>query len=48
MRELLQEEGFLEEDLEFSKVSLTIVCTADVSTRLHPRLEAIFATYYLE
>nr|XP_012219219.1 PREDICTED: cytoplasmic dynein 2 heavy chain 1 [Linepithema humile] len=48
VRELFQEEGFLEEDLEFSKVSLTIICTADVSTRLHPRLEAVFATYYLE
>ncbi|KMQ91499.1 cytoplasmic dynein 2 heavy chain 1-like protein [Lasius niger] len=48
VRELLQEEGFLEEDLEFSKISLTIICTADESTRLHPRLEALFATYYLE
>ncbi|KAL6266424.1 hypothetical protein P5V15_003274 [Pogonomyrmex californicus] len=48
VRELLQEEGFLEEDLEFSKISLTILCTADVTTRLHPRLEALFATYYLE
>ncbi|XP_018402903.1 PREDICTED: cytoplasmic dynein 2 heavy chain 1 [Cyphomyrmex costatus] len=48
MRELLQEEGFLEEDLEFSKISVTIICTADMTTRLHPRLEALFATYYLE
>ncbi|KAL0104886.1 hypothetical protein PUN28_016497 [Cardiocondyla obscurior] len=48
VRELLQEEGFLEEDLEFSKISVTIICTADVTTRLHPRLEALFATYYLE
>ncbi|XP_029665147.1 cytoplasmic dynein 2 heavy chain 1 [Formica exsecta] len=48
VRELLQEEGFLEEDLVFSKISLTIICTADESTRLHPRLEALFATYYLE
>lgn len=48
VRELIQEEGFLEEDLVFSKVFLTIVCTADTSTRLHPRLEALFATCYLE
>jgi len=48
IRELLQEEGFLEEDLEFSKISITIICTADITTRLHPRLEALFATYYLE
>ncbi|XP_071561821.1 cytoplasmic dynein 2 heavy chain 1 [Temnothorax nylanderi] len=48
VRELLQEEGFLEEDLVFSKISITIICTADVTTRLHPRLEALFATYYLE
>ncbi|XP_032668403.1 cytoplasmic dynein 2 heavy chain 1 [Odontomachus brunneus] len=48
IREMLQEKGFLEDDLEFSKVSLTILCTADETTRLHPRLEALFATYYLE
>ncbi|XP_020293197.1 cytoplasmic dynein 2 heavy chain 1 [Pseudomyrmex gracilis] len=48
VRELIQEEGFLEDDLVFSKVSLTIVCTADTSARLHPRLEALFATCYLE
>jgi len=48
VRELLQEEGFLEDDLVFSKIFLTIICTADVATRLHPRLEALFATYYLE
>lgn len=48
MRELLQEQGFLEDDLAFSRVSLTIIGTADVATRLHPRLEVLFATYYLE
>lgn len=48
VRELLQEQEFLEDDLEYSKMSLTIICTADMSTRLHPRLEALFATYYLE
>ncbi|XP_076621618.1 dynein cytoplasmic heavy chain beethoven [Colletes latitarsis] len=47
VRELLQEGGFHEEDLEFAIVPLTIVCTADATTRLHPRLEALLSTHYL-
>ncbi|KZC10148.1 Cytoplasmic dynein 2 heavy chain 1 [Dufourea novaeangliae] len=47
VRELLQDGGFHEEDLEFARVPLTIVCTADATTRLHPRLEAILSTHYL-
>lgn len=44
---MLQEGGFHEEDLEFARVPLTVVCTADASTRLHPRLEALLSTHYL-
>ncbi|XP_029051229.2 cytoplasmic dynein 2 heavy chain 1 [Osmia bicornis bicornis] len=47
VRELLQEGGFHEEDLEFARVPLTVVCTADATTRLHPRLEALLSTHYL-
>ncbi|KOX76673.1 Cytoplasmic dynein 2 heavy chain 1 [Melipona quadrifasciata] len=46
-RELIQEGGFHEEDLEFARVPLTIICTADATTRLHPRLEALVSTHYL-
>ncbi|XP_043507557.1 cytoplasmic dynein 2 heavy chain 1 [Frieseomelitta varia] len=46
-RELIQEGGFHEEDLEFARVPLTIICTADATTRLHPRLEALLSTHYL-
>ncbi|XP_078051355.1 cytoplasmic dynein 2 heavy chain 1-like, partial [Augochlora pura] len=47
MRELLQEGGYHEEDLEFARIPLTVVCTADASTKLHPRLEALLSTHYL-
>ncbi|XP_017891098.1 cytoplasmic dynein 2 heavy chain 1 isoform X2 [Ceratina calcarata] len=47
VRELIQEGGFHEEDLEFARVPLTIVCTADATTKLHPRLEALLSTHYL-
>ncbi|XP_050496495.1 cytoplasmic dynein 2 heavy chain 1 [Bombus huntii] len=47
VRELIQEGGFHEEDLEFARVPLTILCTADATTRLHPRLEALLSTHYL-
>ncbi|XP_017764042.1 PREDICTED: cytoplasmic dynein 2 heavy chain 1 [Eufriesea mexicana] len=47
VRELIQEGGFHEEDLEFATVPLTIICTADATTRLHPRLEALLSTHYL-
>ncbi|CAK9809936.1 Cytoplasmic dynein 2 heavy chain 1 [Anthophora quadrimaculata] len=47
VRELIQEGGFHEEDLEFARIPLTIICTADSTTRLHPRLEALLSTHYL-
>ncbi|KAG7200020.1 hypothetical protein KM043_004787 [Ampulex compressa] len=47
LRELVEEGGFHEEDLVFANISLTIICTADNITRLHPRLEALFATHHL-
>ncbi|XP_076387639.1 dynein cytoplasmic heavy chain beethoven [Megachile rotundata] len=47
VRELMQEGGFHEEDLEFARVPLTIICTADETSRLHPRLEALLCTHYL-
>lgn len=48
LRQLLQEGGFHEDDLEFAKVSFTLVCTADKTTKLHPRLASIMATYHLQ
>ncbi|XP_076646917.1 dynein cytoplasmic heavy chain beethoven [Halictus rubicundus] len=47
VRQLLQEGGYHEEDLEFARIPLTIVCTADATTKLHPRLEALLSTHYL-
>ncbi|XP_014611048.1 PREDICTED: cytoplasmic dynein 2 heavy chain 1 [Polistes canadensis] len=47
VRELLQDEGFHEDDLEFARIPLTIISTADSNTPLHPRLECLMATYYL-
>ncbi|KAI4495703.1 hypothetical protein M0802_008538 [Mischocyttarus mexicanus] len=47
VRELLQDKGFHEDDLEFARIPLTIICTADYNTPLHPRLECLMATYYL-
>ncbi|XP_047369553.1 cytoplasmic dynein 2 heavy chain 1 isoform X1 [Vespa velutina] len=47
VRELLQDKGFHEDDLEFARIPLTLICTADSITTLHPRLECLMATYYL-
>ncbi|XP_076748967.1 dynein cytoplasmic heavy chain beethoven [Xylocopa sonorina] len=47
IRELIQEGGFHEEDLEFANIPLTIICTANATTKLHPRLEALLSTHYL-
>nr|XP_033320776.1 cytoplasmic dynein 2 heavy chain 1 [Megalopta genalis] len=47
LRELLQEGGYHEEDLEFARIPLTVLCTTDASTKLHPRLEALLSTHYL-
>ncbi|XP_031838829.2 dynein cytoplasmic heavy chain beethoven isoform X1 [Nomia melanderi] len=47
VRELLQEGGYHEEDLEFARVPLTVICTADATTKLHPRLEALLSVHYL-
>ncbi|XP_023289902.1 cytoplasmic dynein 2 heavy chain 1 [Orussus abietinus] len=47
LRELLQEGGFHEEDLEFARLPLALICTADSSTKLHPRLQAILASHYV-
>lgn len=47
IRELLQEGGFHEDDLEFASLPIMVLCTGDENTRLHPRLEALLATHYL-
>ena len=47
VRELLQEGGFHEDDLEFASVPLTVVCTGDSQTKVHPRLNALLMTHYL-
>ncbi|XP_066585667.1 cytoplasmic dynein 2 heavy chain 1 [Prorops nasuta] len=47
LRELLQEGGFHEEDLEFAKIPITVICTVTGSTKLHPRLESLLAVHYL-
>lgn len=47
VRELLQEGGFHEDDLEFASVPLTVVCTGDSHTKVHPRLNALLMTHYL-
>ncbi|XP_043684796.1 cytoplasmic dynein 2 heavy chain 1 [Vespula pensylvanica] len=47
LRELLQDKGFHEDDLEFARIPLTLISTADSITALHPRLECLMATYYL-
>ncbi|KAL2712648.1 cytoplasmic dynein 2 heavy chain 1 [Vespula squamosa] len=47
VRELLQDKGFHEDDLEFARIPLTLISTADSVTALHPRLECLMATYYL-
>ncbi|XP_058798637.1 cytoplasmic dynein 2 heavy chain 1 [Phymastichus coffea] len=47
IRQLIQEGGFYEDDLEFAKIPLTILTTGDLSTKLHPRLDSLLATLYL-
>ena len=47
VRELLQEGGFHEDDLMFASVPLTVVCTGDSHTKIHPRLNALLMSYYL-
>ncbi|KAL2743989.1 cytoplasmic dynein 2 heavy chain 1 [Vespula maculifrons] len=44
LRELLQDKGFHEDDLEFARIPLTLISTADSITALHPRLECLMAT----
>ncbi|XP_043268031.1 cytoplasmic dynein 2 heavy chain 1 [Venturia canescens] len=47
VRQLLQEGGFHEDDLEFASLPITLLCTGDEETKLHPRLEALLATHCL-
>ncbi|XP_046488904.1 cytoplasmic dynein 2 heavy chain 1 [Neodiprion pinetum] len=47
VRQILQEGGFYEDDLEFAKLPVSAVCTADSVTPLHPRLEALLATHHM-
>ncbi|XP_011502016.1 PREDICTED: cytoplasmic dynein 2 heavy chain 1 [Ceratosolen solmsi marchali] len=47
IRQLIQEGGFYEDDLEFAKLPVVILSTSDSSTDLHPRLDSLFATHYL-
>ncbi|KAF7991046.1 hypothetical protein HCN44_000861 [Aphidius gifuensis] len=41
VRQVVQEGGFHEDDLEFATLPITLICTADSSTKLHPRLNII-------
>ncbi|XP_063978818.1 cytoplasmic dynein 2 heavy chain 1 [Diachasmimorpha longicaudata] len=47
VRQILQEGGFHEEDLEFATLPISLIATADTSTNLHPRLSALLATCHL-
>lgn len=47
IRQLIQEGGFYEDDLEFAKIALTVLATGDLSTKLHPRLDSLLASHYL-
>lgn len=47
LRQLLQEGGFYEDDLEFASISLSVICTGDSTTRIHPRLNALLMAHYL-
>uniref|UniRef100_A0ABD2XKY5 Dynein heavy chain, cytoplasmic n=1 Tax=Trichogramma kaykai TaxID=54128 RepID=A0ABD2XKY5_9HYME len=47
LRQLIQEGGFYEDDLEFAKVSLSLLCTSDTGAKFHPRLDSLLATHYL-
>lgn len=47
LRQLLQEGGFHEDDLVFASVCLSVICTGDLGTKIHPRLNAILMTHYL-
>ena len=47
IRQLIQEGGFYEDDLEFAKIPITILSTGDSSTKLHPRLDSLLASHYL-
>lgn len=47
MRQLIEEKGFYEDDLEFAKIPLTILSTGDATTNLHPRLDSLLASHYL-
>ncbi|KAJ8675957.1 hypothetical protein QAD02_011743, partial [Eretmocerus hayati] len=46
-RQLIQDGGFYEDDLEFARVPLTILSTSDTSSKLHPRLDSLLATHYM-
>ncbi|CAD6239204.1 GSCOCG00008639001-RA-CDS, partial [Cotesia congregata] len=47
IRQLLEDKGFHEDDLEFASLPVTILATADVKTPLHPRLSALLATHQI-
>ncbi|XP_011311295.1 cytoplasmic dynein 2 heavy chain 1 [Fopius arisanus] len=47
IRQLLQELGFHEEDLEFATLPITLISTADKSTKLHPRLSSLLSVHHL-
>lgn len=47
VRQLVQEGGFHEDDLEFATLPITLICTADSSPKLHPRLSALLSAHHL-
>lgn len=47
IRQLVQEGGFYEDDLEFAHIQIKLVSTADISTKLHSRLNSLLAIHYL-
>lgn len=47
LRQLLEDKGFHEDDLEFASLPVTVLSTADKSTHLHPRLNALLSTHQL-
>ncbi|XP_051159645.1 cytoplasmic dynein 2 heavy chain 1 [Leptopilina boulardi] len=47
LRQLLQEGGFHEDDLEFASISLSVICSGDLNTKIHPRLNALLMIHYL-
>ncbi|KAK0158915.1 hypothetical protein PV328_009853 [Microctonus aethiopoides] len=47
IRQLVQEGGFYEDDLEFAHIQIKLVSTADTSTKLHSRLNSLLAIHYL-